>query len=876
MGTEILGLGDVRRGDVAVAGGKGANLGELVGKGFPVPPGFVVPARACEEFFQAIHLDRHLKGLDDISSDERDQRCSAIREIIDKADPPLELAESIMAAYGELVKNRDAEILCAVRSSATAEDLGEASFAGQHETYYYVEKDQLLTMIKHCWASLWSPEAVSYRCTQGIDHASVFMAVVVQEMILSDVSGVTFTANPVTGSRNEIVTESSWGMGAAIVDGRVTPDHYVMEREGFKLREKRIAEKRFMVPARLDEGAKTRLLEVPHWMRHKETLSTDQARTVAEWAVKAEEHFGSPQDIEWAIADGHFCMLQSRPITVMGHEDIAQGVEGQYVIFKPLVENFTDPLTPLTGDMFSLVFAPPLMRLIRGWMYMSLKHLRAMLPFKAPDEDLASLIYGMEAHAPEMKVSLLKLPFCLIGLFLGYLMFGVLFARTRRIPGDFMDRFRDLARRVDDDPAYGPLEALVRLASWARLFDPVGNQVLLVNFSAIRYAIRLQFLQKLMRRWAPDLRGDAEALLCSGTEGVLSAEMGRGIWALAKEAKKQPAVRELLEKHKPDKVLAELKAEPGAKEFLDQLDRFLAKNGHRALKELELQAVRWEENPAPVLGMVRNYLLVESDPSKHEKKMNQTRLDLEKEIKQKLEEYPLERLFRPRWRLIRYAASRTKFFARMRENSRFYHIMAFYILRKKVLRLEEQLMRQGRLKCKGDIFFLHWPELVQMRAGDLGWLDVEGRIRDRRMEHIRLSKMAPPKTIGVRLPARAEQPSEAHGAALTGQSASPGEYEGMAHVILDPSTDIELLPGEVLVAPYTDPAWTPLFLTAGAAVVEVGSYLSHAGTVAREFGMPCVVDVPNCTARIHSGVQLKVDGDHGLVQILDREGGEGT
>jgi len=254
MGTEILGLGDVRRGDVAVAGGKGANLGELVGKGFPVPPGFVVPARACEEFFQAIHLDRHLKGLDDISSDERDQRCSAIREIIDKADPPLELAESIMAAYGELVKNRDAEILCAVRSSATAEDLGEASFAGQHETYYYVEKDQLLTMIKHCWASLWSPEAVSYRCTQGIDHASVFMAVVVQEMILSEVSGVTFTANPVTGSRNEIVTESSWGMGAAIVDGRVTPDHYVMEREGFKLREKRIAEKRFMVPARLDDA----------------------------------------------------------------------------------------------------------------------------------------------------------------------------------------------------------------------------------------------------------------------------------------------------------------------------------------------------------------------------------------------------------------------------------------------------------------------------------------------------------------------------------------------------------------------------------------------------------------------------------------------
>jgi pyruvate,water dikinase len=163
-----------------------------------------------------------------------------------------------------------------------------------------------------------------------------------------------------------------------------------------------------------------------------------------------------------------------------------------------------------------------------------------------------------------------------------------------------------------------------------------------------------------------------------------------------------------------------------------------------------------------------------------------------------------------------------------------------------------------------------------MEADELGWLDVEDRIRDRRMEHIRLSKMVPPKTIGVKLMERDETKEriETVGDALTGQPASPGDYEGVAHVILDPSIDIELKPGEILVAPYTDPAWTPLFLTAGAAVVEVGSYLSHAGTVAREFGMPCVVDVPDCTARIHSGVRLNVDGDRGIVRILKGEGGE--
>ena len=221
-----------------------------------------------------------------------------------------------------------------------------------------------------------------------MDHADVLMAVVVQEMIPSEISGVTFTANPVTGSPEEIVTESSWGMGAAIVDGRVTPDHYVFERKGLRLKEKRIAEKRFMVPSRLSEDTKTRLHEVPHDMRHKETLTAEQAGMVAQWAIKAEEHFGSPQDIEWALFDGSFYMLQSRPITVMGHEDITAGVEGQYVIFKPLVENFTAPFTPLSGDMVRMLFAPPVFRMVRGWSYTSLKHIWTFLPFKAPDEDM--------------------------------------------------------------------------------------------------------------------------------------------------------------------------------------------------------------------------------------------------------------------------------------------------------------------------------------------------------------------------------------------------------------------------------------------------------------------------------------------------------
>jgi pyruvate,water dikinase len=196
--------------------------------------------------------------------------------------------------------------------------------------------------------------------------------------------------------------------------------------------------------------------------------------------------------------------------------------------------------------------------------------------------------------------------------------------------------------------------------------------------------------------------------------------------------------------------------------------------------------------------------------------------------------------------------------------------MGFSSIRKKILALETELLGQGRLKCKDDIFFLRWNELEALCASRLQWSDVEGRIRERRLEHVRLSKMTPPKTIGVELSPPAGQAAAA--GRLVGQSASPGRYAGVARVILDPSVDLSLKPGEVLVAPYTDPAWTPLFLTAGAAVIEIGSYLSHAGTVAREFGMPCVVDVADCTRKVQTGMRVDVDGSAGVVHLLDGAG----
>ncbi|MCI5207659.1 MAG: hypothetical protein D3910_02435 [Candidatus Electrothrix sp. ATG2] len=309
-------LSAVCRNDINKVGGKGANLGELAGKGFPIPSGFVVSAEAYSIFLSSLRLQKILQSLKKAGKNELARACGVIRNTITNASFPGELAESILAAHYQLAGNRIDDPICAVRSSETTEVLSKTS-VGQHTTYYYVERANLLRMIQYCWASLWSKEAVNYRNACGIEHSAA-MAVVIQEMVRSEISGITFTANPVTAA-DEIVIEASWGMGAAIVDGRVTPDRYTLDHDTLQLLDQRIAEKNVMVPGKLRPETSSRLTEVPLGLQQQQTLNPELLQTVAAWALKAEKYFGSPQNVEWAISGGRFYILQSRPISPAGH-----------------------------------------------------------------------------------------------------------------------------------------------------------------------------------------------------------------------------------------------------------------------------------------------------------------------------------------------------------------------------------------------------------------------------------------------------------------------------------------------------------------------------------------------------------------------------
>lgn len=835
----ILALSEVGQADVVVAGGKGANLGELVRAGFPVPPGFVV----SPDVYRAACAGAGA-GAD-----------AVVAQLLGyEFDAALEAA--IAAAHEALQGQRSGPVVYAVRSSATAEDLGDASFAGQHETFYEVGIGELNDAIRRCWASLWSEPAVAYRDTQGIRHTDVAMAVVVQEMIASDVSGITFTANPLTGSGDEIVTDAVWGMGSAIVDGKVTPDHFVVARDSGAVVTEQIAEKTRMVQA---GSAADALSDVPEAERRKPTLSADQLAEVTRWAVKSEAHFGKPQDLEWAFSGGRYFMLQSRPITTLeADEDL--DTTTKLVIYKPIAENFTDPLLPLTEDLTSLVVSAAFF--YRGRVYQGIAPVRAILPLHITDDQAAELLYWEMPQDLELKIRWTMVPVSLLVATIYYLMFGLTQARSRAMPDNFMDTFRGLFRKVDKDPELTPAQAMMQMLAAPGAFAPVGRWILFINVTAVlRYFILMGVLNRLLKRWIPDVSRDAGSLLCSGSTGVLSTEMGRSITALANLARGNADVSRILQTYPREEIIPALKATSAAAAFIEALDGFLAVHGHRALKEFEMASPRFEEDPTPVLAMIGNYLKSNANPDAMAQQQTDRRVELAHEIRGKLGGW--------RWKVVEYLSDRARYFIKLRENSRFFHIMAWYAARKKVLRVERRLMDLGRLKVKGDVFYLLWAEVEALLSAELTYADVEERIRARRMRHVRWSKQTPPKTLNIESTRQA--PVAAADGALVGQGASPGVYEGIARVILDPRVDANIAPGEILVAPFTDPAWTPLFLVARAAVVGVGSYLSHAGTIAREYGMPCVVNVDGCTEKIRTGDRLRVDGTEGTVHLLSKD-----
>ncbi len=833
-------LEEVAGDDISAVGGKAAHLGELISAGFSVPTGFVITAEAFRAHYPNV---------------SRESKPAALRELHS------DLLASLDKQFTATFTNPNETI--AVRSSAIGEDSAGHSFAGQHATYYYIRREGLGKAVVDCWLSLWNEAALAYRTHNealgpALDtdegNGDFAMAVIIQRMVQADRSGVCFSKDP-TGQRpDDCLIEATWGLGAALVDGRVSPDSYFVNADG-EITHSRTGRKRYKVAENLTDPDGHRLEPVPIHKQCIATLSPTDVADIATLSRSAEELFGTPQDVEWAFENGRLFALQSRAITAsmeLTPEPIS--IDGSWVLFKPLAENFHEPMTPMTVDLFRRIL-PPMGRFVGGRYYLNLEQMRLLMPFELSDAELAELLL-MRGSVSQMRINWKKLPTALGLLVFAYLTNGITWHRTANMQLHTLARFERLAREIRDDTQISPPEALRHLFLGSNPFEPIGRYAFQANLSAVRYFGLLGLLKMLLTRFVPDFNHGLVNQLCAGREDMLSKQMVEHIKQLASIARDDETLHHTLLNTAPfdiQQTVAQLALDHP---FVVEFESFLNKYGHRCVKEMDLSAPRWREDTTSVLGMVRNYLKAETINRPDAHGLRLAALD------------ELHQAVPKRWqrRILDYLIERIRFYVTMRENTRHYHTMSFDTARHKLKQLEAQMIQARRLRCADDIFFLTWDEAQELEREVIDWPTAEALIRQRRRRYLCASRNLPPATINIDLPASSPQPDDS---VLSGQCACPGYAEGIARVIFDPTLGADLEPGEILIAPYTDPAWTPLFPIAGAIVVEVGSYLSHAGTVAREYQIPCLVDVRGCVSRIRNGQRLKVFASDGRVEIVE-------
>ncbi len=899
----VLPFAAIRHTMLAQVGGKGANLGELAGAGLPVPPGFCITTAAYEQAAAGTGLADVLAAhpTESAGPEQLAALATAARESLLHATIPALLADTIATAYAHLGAGVDAPV--AVRSSATAEDLPFASFAGQQDTELnVVGSAAVLEAVRRCWASLWNERAVSYRASLGLDQRSVQLAVVVQTMVQSEVAGVLFTANPVTGKRRQAVIDANPGLGEAVVSGATNPDHFVVNTASGEIAERLLGDKRVVI--RGTAGGGTVREEAVDGRSDTACLSDKQIRELAQLGARVEAHYGAPQDTEWAIdAAGALWLLQSRPITTLyplpASAPLTDANPRVYFSLN-VFQGVFGPLTPMgislfhfIGSIFADLFGLAPRDRLAGPSVLVDAGDRLFGDFTGPlrtklgrrltigaanfGEARSGVIFQRLIADP--RFALKPTPRWRVGR-----AFGLAAMKTRlplRIlqallkPSSAVARIQRARATLEalpasPLPAHKPAQALKpgdRLRALELVFSrrlgtllPILPPLLITGLGSLGIASRL-------------LRGIATPeemqIVTRALPHNPTTEMDLDLWALSRRVAADAAAARSLSGNTPEQLAQEYHAGALPTPLQEGLAEFLLHYGHRGVAEIDIGVARWREDPTHLLGALANYLRLSDPALAPDAIFARGKQEAEAMVAELTRR--ARRHGRLRGRLVAFFLSRMRALAGLREMPKFCIILLFAYVRMELQQVGVVLAAAGHLDQPGDIFFITLREAHAACAG----ADMRVTVRERRASYdfesrrrhiprVLLSdgtEPAPP-------PAAADTADTAD--VLRGTPASPGSVTGIARVILDP-TGAHLEAGEILVAPSTDPGWTPLFLTAGGLVMEMGGAISHGAVVAREYGIPAVVGVPGATERISTGQRITIDGAAGRVTIVHAE-----
>jgi pyruvate,water dikinase len=869
---------------MALVGGKGANLGEMMNAGFPVPPGFCITTVAYREFAStSAEVDALLDELAGVSADDLSRLGvlgGRIREHLASLAMPERIRSAVLAAW----RGTGVEHSYAVRSSATAEDLPSASFAGQQDTYLNVlGEPRLLDAIRKCWASLFTDRAITYRARNGFDHHSVFLAVVVQRMVFPDVSGILFTSDPITGRRKTVSIDASFGLGEALVSGLVTADLYQVRAGAIVT--KRISRKTLAIYPLPDGGTSTK--ELSPEQQARQALPDDRILELAGLGLRIEKHYGRPQDIEWCYTDGEFFVVQSRPITTLYPPP--QAADGKLHLFFSFghVQMMTEPIKPL-GVSVLRTFLPagertpsgesevfqeagsrlfvdlnPILRYrrLRDVVLLVLpladeKVARAVMVFLERPEFLAALRPGKSLGLSNVRaVAPVIFPV------LATLLFRDVSRGTDGIVRAMAESVAKKRRLLEE--VSGP-QRIVRIRDTLRsLFPELLRMKIVQNFVPAVLAFRL--IERLSRRWL----GDAVELAGLGKSppGNVTTEMGLGLGDVADIVRTHPGAIERMRAADDSTLLASLQDVAGGEDIGRAFGAFLDRYGMRGTGEVDITRPRWRELPSQLLPAIEGHLRC-AVPGQHRRDFRAGETEAERAAATLLTRVKATPFGFLKARVMRRLIAVYRSRIGLREHPKYYLVQILDLVKQGVLQEADSLTEAGLLRSPDEIF---WFSLAEIE-GVLTSRQVDRAALGMRRERFALdANLRPPRVITsegeiVSAPPAAELPA----GALAGTAASAGIVEGRARVVRKLEA-AKLEKGEILVAPYTDPAWTPLFAIAAGVVTEVGGLMTHGAVVAREYGIPAVVGVDGATTAISDGQRVRVNGTQGYVEMLKPE-----
>lgn len=885
----ILPFSAISAADLPHVGGKGANLGEMTGAGFPVPPGFCVTTEAFERFLEASGIAENIyAALEILASNNLDEVRRVgqeVRERLIQLPIPLEVEQALLAAW----EKEGADYAYAVRSSATAEDLPDASFAGQQDTYLNVRgREALLENVRSCWVSLFTDRAILYRAKNGFSHREVLLSVVVQRMVLPEVSGIMFTADPISGHRQIVSIDASYGLGEALVSGLVSPDLYKVDKRDKKIIETTVADKQLAIRP-LAEGG-TYQEELTGELRTAQVLDAQQIRELADLGTRIERHYGKPQDIEWCIEDNQLYIVQSRPITTLYPLPEPQPKDDSLHIYVSFghAQVMTDPISPMAQSIWRLLLPfgkpepleyNPYMRSAGGRLYIDfsallhLPALRTLFPKALENADtliadsMREVMEGEEFKRGKDKKDAERATISGIGSWLAPLLPKVQARLWLLPPEGGVEKLSAISASFLDQAETklnGALQGVERLKVARELLASVFVEAALFMPPYLGAAM---MAKALLTRLTKEVGNptDIDAIQ-RGLSGNVTTEMDLQVGDLADSARQSPALVEHLSALDAKSALESASTIEGGKAFLAEWRRFMARYGMRGPSEIDIARPRWQEEPSSLLTMVMGSLQHEH-AGRHRAKHQQMAAEGEaagERLAAAVQKGPFGRV---KAALVRRLVRVVRHLMAVREHPKFLLIRLMDQVKQAILESATILQSQGRIEQINDIWLLQLHELIS--ALEEPSQPLRPLIAQRKAEQERFWKLTPPRVITSEgeIPVVKHKHENLPEGALPGSIASRGIIEGIAKVVLDPSTE-QLKPGEILIAPFTDPGWTPLFINAAALVMEVGGLMTHGSVIAREYGIPAVVGVLDATKHIKSGQKIRVNGDLGYVEIV--------